>query len=128
MKPAIFGPKNQVKQGIVLPLNAAFFRRVDLGLNGGFAEEETFDVVEEKILRVGVREVQTVVIDDLCLFLQPTTPARLADLRGDALTEFVRKGREWKRRALLATMCAFDSVSHGYFLPVLSARRGLRKL
>jgi hypothetical protein len=52
------------------------------------------------------------VIDDLCLFLQPLTPARLADFCRDTLAERVGKWRKRKDRALLAEVCAFDCVSH----------------
>lgn len=39
---------------VSLPLNGAFFRGVDFGEVRSFAEEEALNVVEEKILRVGV--------------------------------------------------------------------------
>src|ERR1051325_9290419 len=84
-----------------LPFHCAFFRGVDLGLLGGgqrFVEEEPFDVVEQEIVRVGVGEVQTVVIDNLSLLLQPGSPARLADFCRDALPELVWKRRKANRR------------------------------
>lgn len=53
-----------------LPLYAAFFRRVDLReLRVVAVEEVAFDVVEQERLSVGIREVQTIVIDDLRLLL-----------------------------------------------------------
>src|SRR5689334_4072575 len=104
---AIAGPNAQAS-----PLDAAFFRRIDLRDLRCFAKQKSSDVVEQKRLRVGVREIQSVVIDDLRLLLQPATPARLTDLRGDSLPQFVRKRREWQRRTLLATMCALDGVWH----------------
>jgi hypothetical protein len=56
-----------------LPLDAAFFGGVDLGLLGHWqrlVEEVALDVVEQKILRVRVGQVETVMIDDLRLLPQ----------------------------------------------------------
>src|SRR6266850_1754516 len=71
------------------PLHRAFFRRVDLCLlfrhGQRLSEEVSLDVIEQKILRVGTGEVETVMINDLSLFLQPTGPARLTNLSRNAL-------------------------------------------
>jgi hypothetical protein len=40
-----------------------------------------FQVVEEEVLRVGVSEIKSVMVDDLALLLEPAGPAGLADLR-----------------------------------------------
>jgi hypothetical protein len=95
-----------------LPLHGSFFGGIDFGDFWDVAEEVAFDVVEQKRLRVGIREIQAVVIDDLCLLLQPPAPALLAYFCRDALAELVGKGRERKGRALFAAVCAFDCVSH----------------
>src|ERR1051325_10632047 len=97
---------------VPLPLNTSFFCCVDFRDFRYVAEQIAFDVVEKERLGVRVREVQTVVIDDLCLFLQPLTPATLANLGPDALAEFVRERCEGESRTLLAAMCAFDVVRH----------------
>jgi len=97
------------------PLDRSFFRRVDLGLFRyweGLAEQEPFDVIEEKVLRVRIGEIQAVVIDDLSLLLEPSGPARLANLGGDSLPEFIRKRRETNRRSLLATVFTFNVFGH----------------
>ena len=76
------------------PFNAAFLRRIDLGLfchRQSFGKQVTLEVVEEKVLRVGTGEVEAVVIDDLRLLLQPAGPARLTNLSRDSLPEFVGK-------------------------------------
>src|SRR5690242_3726083 len=117
---AIAGPNAQAS-----PLDAAFFRRIDLRDLRCFAKQKSSDVVEQKRLRVGVREVQSVVIDDLCLLLQPTTPTRLTNLRGNFLSQLVGERRERECRTLLAAMCAFDSFSHGLLLLVLAESRQL---
>src|SRR5688572_26097242 len=103
MKASNLRAEIKIKQTF-LPLDGAFFGRVDLGEVWGFAEEEAFDVVEEEILSVGIREIEAVVIDNLGLLLQPATPARLANLRRDPLPKLVWKWREPQSRALLATM------------------------
>src|SRR5689334_6231594 len=95
-----------------LPLNRSFFCCVDLGSCRYVTEQKAADVIKEKVLGVGIREVQAVVIDDLCLFLQPVAPAALADLGGDALAELVWKWCEGESRALLAAMCTFDRFWH----------------
>src|ERR1043165_7019465 len=56
------------------PLHSAFFGRIDLGNVRHFTKQKSLDVVEQKRLRIGVREVQSVVVDDLCLLLQPAMP------------------------------------------------------
>ena len=55
-----------------LPLHCAFLRRIDLGLFIDWkrlVEEESLDVIEQEILRVGAGKIQTVMIDYLRLFL-----------------------------------------------------------
>jgi len=102
----------RIRTQTVLPLHGPFLCRINLSSLRYLAEEKSFDVVEQERLRVGIGEVQTVVIDDLCLLLQPTSPARLADLAADSLSERVREWGIAERRPLLATVCAFDCVSH----------------
>ena len=95
-----------------LPFNRPFFRGIDLGDLWCVTEQITFDVVEEKGLGVRIGQVQAVMINDLCLFLQPAAPARLADFCRDALAELIWKRCERESRPLLAAMCAFDCVRH----------------
>jgi len=67
-------------------------------------------------LRVGIGEIETVVIDDLRLFLEPAAPTGLADFCRDALAKLVWERRERKGRALLTAVCAFDCIGHGFLL------------
>src|ERR1043165_1033586 len=97
---------------VPLPLNTSFFCCVDFGDLRYGAAQIASDVVEEERLGVWVCEVQAVVIDDLCLFLQPLTPAALADLSRDALAKLVWKWGEGESGPLFAAMCAFDVVRH----------------
>src|SRR3984893_19544495 len=99
-----------------LPLNRAFFGSIDLRERWRLAKEKALDVVEKEILRVCVRQVETVMIDDLRLFLQPGGPAGLADLTRYSLAKFVGEGRKAYRRALLATMFALYRLCHGFLL------------
>jgi hypothetical protein len=91
-----------------LPLHAAFFGGVDLGGLRNFTEEKPLDVIKEKVLRIGAGQIETVVIDDLSLFLEPGAPARLTNLGGDSLSQFVGKRSEPKPRTLLSTMFTLD--------------------
>ena len=106
-----------------LPLHCSLFRRVDFRGFWDVAEEIALDVVEQEGLGIGVRQIEAVVIDDLCLLLQPAIPARLADFRRDALAERVWKRREWKGWALLTAVCAFDCVSHELLLVLRESRQ-----
>lgn len=81
-----------------------------------FAEEIALDVIEKKILRVGVRKVQTVMIDDLRLLLEPSVPAGLANLFRDSLAQFVWQGSKTERRSLLPAVSTFDVISHSLVL------------
>jgi hypothetical protein len=97
------------------PLHRALFGCVDLGLVRHWqrlAEEKTLDVIEEKVLRVRVSKIQTVVIDDLGLLLEPPSPARLTDVSGDSLSKLVRKRRKANRRPLFAAVFAFNILGH----------------
>ncbi len=71
-----------------LPFHAAFFGRVDLRLfvdGQRFVEQIALDVIEQKILRVGVGQIETVMINNLRLLLQPARPAWLTNLERDSL-------------------------------------------
>ena len=97
---------------VALPLNCAFFGGIDLGRLRNFAEKKAFDVIEQEILGIRVREIKAVMIDDLTLFLQPATPAGLANLIGDSLSELVGKGGKSNRRTFLAAMYALNVIGH----------------
>jgi hypothetical protein len=97
------------------PLNCAFFRRIDLRLfycRQRLVKKVTLEIVEEKVLRVRVGEVEAVVIDYLRLLLQPPGPAGLTDFGRDSLSEFVGKGRKTNRGPLLITVFTFDIFCH----------------
>jgi hypothetical protein len=92
------------------PFHAALFGRVDFSLSchgQRLSKEVSLDVVEKKVLRVGIGKIQTIVIDDLSLLLQPTTPAGLTDLRGNLLAQLIGKGRKAQPRTLFTTVFAF---------------------
>lgn len=97
--------------GRASPFDRAFFRSVDLRQLDAFVEEKNLQVVEQKIVRVGARNVQAEMIDQLVLLLQPFLPARLADLVVNALPEFVRKRRELHLLALAPAARAFKFVA-----------------
>src|ERR1700687_1480940 len=79
------------------PLHGAFLRCIDLCELRRIAKKKALDVIEQKILRVRVSQIETIVIDDLRLFLEPAGPAGLANLRRESLSEFIRKGSEPER-------------------------------
>ena len=79
----------------LLPLHGAFFRSIDFRDLRDVAEEVSLNVVKQKILGVRIAQVQAVMIDNLGLFLQPVTPARLADFGSNSLAQRVG---EWGER------------------------------
>lgn len=95
-----------------LPLHGSFFGGVDFGHRLRFTKEIAFDVVKEKVLGIGICEIQTVMVDDLSLLLQPVAPAGLADLVVNSLAQFVGKWREREGGSLLATVFALDWFRH----------------
>ena len=99
---------------LLLPLNGALFCSIDLRFRYllDFAEEESPDVIEEKVLCIGTGKIETIVVDDLSLLLQPATPTGLAYLSCNSSTQLVGEWRESKCRPLLATVLTFDCVSH----------------
>lgn len=97
-----------------LPLDGAFFGSINLSERRRLVKKESLDIVEEEILRIHIREVEPVVIDDLRLFLQPAGPAWLADLLGDPLPEFIGKGRETYCRTFVTTVYALNVVCHSF--------------
>jgi hypothetical protein len=96
-----------------LPLNRSFFRGVDLCEIARGSVEKPFHVVDEKSLSLGIREIETVVVDYARLGLEPFCPARLANFACHFLSQFrwQRCKSEW--RALLLAPSTFDFVRHG---------------
>lgn len=84
-----------------LPINAALFRGIDLSEFDAFVEEEYLHVVEKEFVRVRIGHVQSKVIDQLILLLQPLFPAIPTDLRPDPLTQIRRDRRVTERLILL---------------------------
>ena len=97
---------------MALPLDGAFLRRIYLGDFWGFAKEEPFDVIEEEILGVGIREIQSVVINYLTLLLQPTTPTDLANLTANSLPQLVWEWSKANRWSFLTAMYALNRFGH----------------
>src|ERR1041384_6039837 len=107
-----------------LPLNCSFFRSINLRKLRRVAKKITFDVIEQESLSVRISQIQTVVIDDLSLLLQPSTPTWLANLAKDSLPQFVWKRRACKSRPLFTAVRTFDRVSHVFLLGRLYGRAG----
>ena len=92
-----------------LPFDRAFFARIDLR-EVTRAVEEAFHIIEQKVLRFGISQVEAVMIDDSGLRHQPFRPARLAYFARHLLPQFRRQGRKTKWRTLLPAPSAFDLV------------------
>ena len=101
-----------------LPFNRSFFCCVDFCDLRYVTEQKAFYVVKKEVLSVGTGEIEAVVVDDLCLLLQPSAPTRLANLGGDALPEGVGERSESERWPLLPAVCAFDCICHFSLLEI----------
>ena len=93
------------------PVNRSLFRRIDVRDLNTFVEEEDVHLVEEELVRIGVRNIEAEVVDELLLFLLPLGPAAFADLGTDLLPELCRyRGiAEWL--VFLPATRAFEFVS-----------------
>jgi hypothetical protein len=87
-----------------------FLRRIDLGKLDAFVVEEDLHLVEEELMGVWIRDVETKVIDQLLLFLLPLGPAIFADLRSDLLAQVRRNRRDTERFTFLPAPSAFEFV------------------
>jgi hypothetical protein len=99
------------KSKIGLPVHGAFLAGIDLRQFDAFVKEKNFQVVEQKIVRVGIRNVQAEMIDELILFLQPFLPAGLANLVIHTLSDFIGKRRELHLLVLAPAARAFEFIT-----------------
>ena len=88
----------------------SFLRRIDLRELDTLVVEEDLHLIEEKLVRVGIRNIEPKVIYQLLLFLLPFGPTVLADLRADFLPEFGGNRRVPQRFVLLPATRAFKAV------------------
>jgi hypothetical protein len=97
--------------GAALPLDRSFLRGVDLRELDAFVVKENLHLVEEKFVRIGVRDVDPEMIDQLVLFLEPFLPAVLADFGADLLPELGRDRRVAERFVFQPAAGAFEFVA-----------------
>ena len=93
------------------PVNRSFFRSIDVRDLNTFVEEEDVHLVEEELVRVGVRNVEAEVVDELLLFLLPLGPAAFADLGTDLLPELRRYRGVAEWLALRVALRALEFVA-----------------
>src|SRR5262245_11632695 len=72
------------------------------------SEQKLLHVRKEEILRLGVADVESVVVDQLGLGLEPLLLADIADLLVDPETDVILEGSERELVAFLATASAKD--------------------
>lgn len=90
-----------------LPVDLSFLRSVDLCKLDAFVKEEYFQVVEKKLVRVWIGNVEAVVVDKLHLLFLPFGPAIFADLGGNALAELIGDRSERELLVFLPATRAF---------------------
>ena len=88
-----------------------FLRCVDLCQFDTFVIEKDLHVIEEELVRVGVRNIKAEVVDELLLFRLPLRPAIFADLGTDLLPKLGRYRRDAERFALLSAACALEFIA-----------------
>ena len=89
----------------------SFLRRVDLRELDAFVVEKDLHLIEQKLVRIGIRNIKSEMIYELLLFLLPFGPAFFADLRTDLLPELGRYRRNAKRFAFVAALGALKFVT-----------------
>jgi len=94
-----------------LPINFAFFSRVNLREFHAFVVKENLHLVKQKIVRIGIGNVQAEMVDKLFLFIKPFLPAIGANLLTDFLSEFGRHGRVAERRGFSFAFGAFKFIT-----------------
>jgi len=108
-------PKNPHLESLtLLPIDLAFLRGVDLGEFDPFVVKEDLHVIEQKLVRIRVRDVDAKVVDELVLFLQPLFPATLTHLGTDLLSKLRGQRSVTDRFRLLTTTPAFEFVTTKY--------------
>ena len=71
----------------------SFLRSVDLRKVDTFVVKKDLHVIEQELVRIGIRHVKTEMIDELLLFLLPFHPAIPTNLGSDLLPQL---GRYWR--------------------------------
>jgi len=89
----------------------SFLRRVDLCKLDAFVVEKELHVVEQELVRIRVRHVETEMIDELLLLLLPLGPAIFTDLGTDLLPELGRYRRNAQRFVFLSALRALEFVA-----------------
>lgn len=93
------------------PIYFSFLRRVDLRQLNAFVVEKDLHIVEQELVRIGIRNVQTEVVDKLFLLLLPLGPAILAHLGTDLLPQVSWNRGKTKRFVLQPASGAFEFVT-----------------
>src|SRR6185312_2718244 len=94
----------------VSPVDRALLGRVDRFLVAAL-EEERFEILRQERARLGIHDVEAVMIDEHRLLAQPLAPAILADLADDTGTQ---GSREWRTRKSLTRLGATGAGDGGH--------------
>ena len=89
----------------------SFLRRVDLRELDTFVVKKDLHLIEQKLVRVRIRNIKPEMIYELLLFLLPFGPAIFTDLGTDLLPELGRYRRNAKRFAFVAALGALKFVT-----------------
>ena len=89
----------------------SFLRRVDLRELDALIVEKDLHLIEQKLMRIGIRNIQAEMIYQLLLFLPPFGPAIFTDLGTDLLPELGRYRRDAERLAFITALRTFKFVT-----------------
>ncbi len=87
------------------------------------AEEVLLHLAREVLARARIGEVQSVLVHEHGLVLEPAGPGFLAHVLEDALAQVARVGREVESFGFLAELDALDGTGHVDFLVLAEWRR-----
>src|SRR5688572_6151095 len=94
-----------------LPADLSFLRSIYLGEIHAFVVEKDLHVVKKKLVRIGVGNIESEMVNKLHLLFLPLGPAFFAHLFADLLPELRRDGSVPDRFALRTAACAFEFVT-----------------
>ena len=89
----------------------SFLRSIDLREIDAFVVEEDLHIVEQELVRIGIRHVETEMINKLLLFLLPLYPAILAHFGAYLLPQLGRYRRNAQRFVFLPATRAFEFIA-----------------
>lgn len=94
-----------------LPVDLAFLRGIDLFELDALVIKKDLHIIEEKLVRIRIRNIESEVVDKLFLLSLPFRPAILAHLGADLCAQFGRDRSVTDGFVFLPAAAAFEFVA-----------------